>query len=271
MIPIKEGLSIVGKFCKKNAPTILSIAAGLGLAATEIISIRAGIRMAGDITDVQFEHLGEDVPKKEMAKIIVKNAAAPTAVAGVTLAMIISSNIISIRRAKAMAASYALLSESAEVFRRKCVEQIGDQKLDKVHAEIAKDEYDRTKVDEQDRAQAKNLGNGTYWCLDNLTKQSFLADANYILSRKAELDRRCLQGEDYISVGEWCYYLGIDEPGEPFNRFVWPASMGVPLVTPLPCITSNSGEPAYHLQYHTPPMTEEEADIYNMNHACDTY
>lgn len=267
MLPIKDMIKIGVKFCEKNAPTILTVAACVGVGATGYLSFKAGEQAAYDIAD-ELIALDDDeatIDTKTKAKIIVKNAAPAVAVGGVTMAAIISSNVINIRRMKALATSYAILAESADIYRRKVVERIGEHKEDEVRGAIAKERFD--KFDGEDfKAQAVDTGHGIYWCIDEATKQPFLSSSEWILSQKSRADRYVVEGEDFISLGEWCSMLGIKEPMSPLCDLGWPASVGVPLVVPIPTCTQNNGEPGYDLQYTMEPMSREDADIYNANH-----
>lgn len=273
MIPIKGIVGTVGKFCSKNSSTLLSIGACLGVVATGYFGVKAGMQLQDDLLELKVSRMGEETPK-EKATVIVKDCVTTVAVGGLTMAMIVSSNIISIRRAKAMAASYAILSESAEVFRRKCIEEMGHNRTDKVYGELAQEELDKHDFEHIDRDAVPRAGTGQFWVVDSLTKQEMLADCSHVWKIKSQLDRRVIEGDDYITVNEWLYYLGFAEAGEPIDKFVWPASMGIPVVDEcdknLPTGHTRNGEPAYVIEYYYPPMTEEEADIYNANHMCDT-
>jgi hypothetical protein len=268
---IKNLVKTVTTFCSKNASTILTVGACAGVVATGYFAFKSGVKTVMDLQDIEFEKAGEDITPKEKAMIIVKDCAVLAAVGGLTMAMIISSRIIDIRRAKAMAASYAILAESADTFRRKVSEHIGDKEMEKVNCEIAKEEIDNVDVK---KIQAINRGHGNYFCLDQITKQPFMASSDYILGRKRDLDMRAGQGEDYISVSEWCSYLDIEQPIDTVGDLVWPACMGIPLELyedHLPSITMKNGEPGYYLKYTVSPMTVEEADIYNANHSIDSW
>lgn len=271
---IRNLVKTVATFCSKNASTILTVGACAGVAATGYFAFRSGVKTISDLQDMEIERAGGDITPKDKAMIIVKDCAVPAAVGGLTMAMIISSRIIDIRRAKAMAASYAILSESAEAFRRKCIEEMGHNRTDKVYGELAQEELDKHDFEHIDRDTVPRAGTGQFWVVDSLTKQEMLADCSHVWKIKSQLDRRVIEGDDYITVNEWLYYLGFAEAGEPIDKLVWPASMGIPVVDEcdknLPTGHTRNGEPAYVIEYYYPPMTEEEADIYNANHMCDT-
>ena len=263
MLPLKQMVHCAYAFGKKNAPTIISGLACLGVGIVGYFSYKAGENVAYDLAEMCEN--GKEIDSKTEAKVIIKDSLPAVVAGGLTIAMIISSNIISIRRAKAMAASYAILAESADIYRRKVIEKVGEHKEDEIRGAIAKERFDNFDSDEF-MSQAVDTGHGIYWCIDEATKQPFLSSSEWILSQKSRADRYVVEGEDFISLGEWCSMLGIREPMEPLCDLGWPASVGIPLVVPIPTCQQNNGEPGYDLQYTMNPMSREDAEIYNANH-----
>ena len=264
MLPLKDICKVVGTFTKKNAPTILSVLAGFGVVGTGYLAFKAGEDTAYDIADV-YEQTGEDPDKKTKAKIIVKRCVPAAGVGVVTIAMIASSNIISIKRAKAMAASYAILAESADIYRRKVIERVGEHKHDEILGDVASEEMMK---DANNDIQIINTQGGSYLFKDSITKQYFRSDADFVRKMQNRVNDFYKQGENFVTVSEWYGYLGLESPGEPVAGLGWPASCGIKFEL-ASCICP-SGEPGYYIQYDVMPMTEDEADIYDSNHYVST-
>lgn len=89
----------------KMAPAALTMVACLGVIATAITSARAALR-ARDILEV----LPEDTPKKEKVKVVIKEAALPTAVAAGTIGSFIFVRTIDKRVIASLGAGVAALS-----------------------------------------------------------------------------------------------------------------------------------------------------------------
>ena len=53
-------------------------------------------------------------------------------------------------------------------------------------------------------------GNGNTRCFDTITKRRFVSDIESINKIVNELNRRMINGEDYISLNEFYYELGLD-------------------------------------------------------------
>ena len=270
MLPIKDMIKIGVKFCEKNAPTILTVAACVGVGATGYLSFKAGEQAAYDIAD-ELIALDDDeatIDTKTKAKIIVKNVAPAAAVGSVTIAAIISSNVINIRRMKALAASYAILAESADIYRRKVVERIGEHKEDEVRGAIAQDEF--AKDADRNDIQIVNTQGGSYLFKDQITKQYFRADADFVRKMQNRVNEFYKQGENFVTVSEWYSYLGLECPGDPVGMLGWPASCGIKFE--LNSCICPGGEPGYYIMYDVMPMTEDEAENYDRNHyVSDTY
>lgn len=257
---VRNLVKTVATFCSKNASTLLTVGACAGVAATGYFAFRSGVKTISDLQDMEIERAGGDITPKDKAMVIVKDCAVPAAVGGLTMAMIISSRIIDIRRAKAMAASYAILAEAHETMRRKAIETIGEHKMDEVRGKIAEEEF----KDCDGEVQAQNTQGGNFLFKDELTKVYLRADADYIRKQQNKVNAFYTQGENFVTVGEWYSYIGLESPGEPIAELGWPASCGIKFDL-ASCICPN-GEPGYYIIYEVPPMTQEEGEIYDNNH-----
>lgn len=264
MVPLKVIFNTGVTFCRKNASTILSGFALIGVVYGEYLAYKAGENVAYDLAD-EYERNG-DFDKKTKAKIVVKRVAPVAAVGGLTMAAIISSHIIDIRKMRAMAASYALLAESAEVYRHKVIERIGEHKHDEVLGDIANDEI--VPDVERNDIQIVSTQGGSFLFKDSITKQYFRADADYVRKQQNRVNDFYKQGENFVTVSEWYGYLGLESPGEPVAGLGWPASCGIKFELSS-CVCPN-GEPGYYILYDVMPMTEEEAEIYDRNHYIST-
>lgn len=262
MIPIKQLCKAGLKKADKYAPELLMGLGVLGTAVTGYLGVKAGMNIAVTYADKMAK--GEDISPQGKTKIILKETAPVIAAGGVTIAAIISSGVISKRRMKALATSYALLAESSETFKRKVVEKIGDKKVDEIKGEIAKEEFEKDKdID----IQAVETAGGSYLFKDGITKQYFRSSADYVRKMQNKVNSFYTQGENFVTVSEWYGYLGIEPPCEPLAGLGFPAASGIRFEL-ASCITP-SGEPGYLIVYDIDPMTEEEAELYDMNHAVE--
>ena len=169
---------------------------------------------------------------------------------------------------KALATSYAILAESADIYRRKVVERIGEHKEDEVRGAIAQDEF--AKDADRNDIQVVNTQGGSYLFKDQITKQYFRADADFVRKMQNRVNEFYKQGENFVTVSEWYSYLGLESPGDPVGMLGWPASCGIKFE--LNSCICPGGEPGYYIMYDVMPMTEDEAENYDRNHyVSDTY
>lgn len=264
MLPLRQ----LGKgafiFVKRNSSTILSVLALAGVGAVGYFGYKAGENVAYDLAE-EYERNG-DFDKKTKAKIIVKNMAPVAAAGAVTWACIISSHVINIRKMKAMAASYAMLAESASVYRRKVIERIGEHKNDEIEGDIGQEEFDKDK--DKEIVAVQTFGGG-YLCKDGITGQYFRSDANSILKILDNLNAGYICSGERVSVNEYCAAFGLEPPCDCAGDLEWPSAMRVrPELRSVMC---PNGEPGYYLWYSSDaqPMTPEMCDIYDTNHYSD--
>lgn len=258
MIPIKHLIKQGGKWASKHSTEILTVVSSVGVVATGYFGVRAGMKLANDI-----QPLAEDRTKKEIAVTVLKDTWPVITSGGLTIAAIISSGIISKRKYKALATSYAILSEASETYRRKVVEQLGEKKHDEIMGDAAKKEFE----DFNDDIQVADTPGGGYLFKDGLTKQYIRSSVDYIRKMQNKVNGFYTQGEDFVEVSTWLAYLGVEAPCEAFGKLGFPAASGIDF--DLDSTIAPNGEPAYYIRYNIEPMTEEDASLYDMNHQIE--
>lgn len=258
MIPIKQLIKQGGKWASKHSTEILTVVSSVGVCATGYFGVRAGMKLANDIQPEVEDHT-----KKEIAVTVLKDTWPVLTSGGLTIAAIISSGIISKRKYKALATSYAILSEASETYRRKVVEQIGEKKHDEIMGEAAKKEFE----DFNDDIQVTETPGGSYLFKDELTKQYFRSSVNYIRKMQNKVNSFYTQGEDFVESSTWISYLGLESPCESYGKLGFPAASGIDF--DLDSTIAPNGEPAYFIRYNAYPMDEKEAALYDMNHQIE--
>lgn len=202
----------IAKVLKKisdEAPTILTGTAVGGVVAS-LITMRNSALKADKIIKEHQAKQKEKLKLKEKILLTWKTYI-PTAIsAGLTIAAIISSNVINKKRLSAL----SILCSSAEAalsqYQNKVEQLIGKNKAQKVKDEIAQDIVDASDITENDDEESiQEVGQGTTWCLDKLTGRKFKSSAEHI--RRAQNDANmALLGGGQISLNEFYDYLGLD-------------------------------------------------------------
>lgn len=260
-------IKTTGDFCSRNASTILTISTCIGIWAGCVMAFKAGEKTAVDISKLRSDEDDiDDIPVKDKAKIIVKNGLPVVIIAGATTATAISSHVIDAKKIKAMATSYALLAESADIYRRKVIERVGDHKEDEVRGSIAKEAMEKDFDSVDISALAKNTDGGTYIIKDGVTGQYFYSDRETIDKAIRRLNSYYIGGEDFVTVGEYASALGLEDVCDGVKDLCWPSAMTVdPDIMSTIC---PNGTPGYYIYFppEKQPMNEELAEIYNTNH-----
>lgn len=133
---MKNILKPVLNFCRKNAPTILTIIGCTGVISTAICSAKDTIK-ADEKVDEYICFNEEIKDKKSLVKACWK-CYIPTAIsASVSIGSMIVANRIDIRRISALSASAGLSSALATKWRKSVKDIYGDEGVDKVVKNIA--------------------------------------------------------------------------------------------------------------------------------------
>lgn len=202
----------IAKILKKisdEAPTILTGTAVGGVVAS-LITMRNSTLKADKIIKEHQAKQKEELKFKEKFLLTWKTYIPAAVSAGLTIAAIISSNVISKKRLSALSILCSGAEAALSQYQNKVEQLIGKNKAQKVKDEIAQDIVDASDITENDDEESiQEVGQGTTWCLDKLTGRKFKSSAEHI--RRAQNDANmALLGGSQISLNEFYDYLGLD-------------------------------------------------------------
>lgn len=203
----------------KSVKTVLSnhspeILTGLGIAGmitTTILAVSAtpkALDLIAEAEDKKYEEEHND----HLTKIEVVKAAwkpyIPAAITGVTsIACLIGASSVHSKRNAALATAYNLSTTALAEYKQKVLETVGEKKEQTIRDEVAKE---RIQKEPANSSTIIVSGNGTTRCFDTITKRRFVSDIETIKRTVNELNRRMINGEDYISLNEFYYALDLD-------------------------------------------------------------
>lgn len=128
----------VGQFTINNAPTILTITAGVGVIATGVTSGQSAVKASRVLEELEYS--SKEKPTRMMK---VKAAApyfiSPTLTGLATIACILGAHKIHLQREAAIAAAYTLMDSKYKEYRDKVISEIGEKKENRLQDEIAQD------------------------------------------------------------------------------------------------------------------------------------
>ncbi len=195
----------------EHSPEILTGLGIAGMITTTILAVKATPKALDLIAEAEDKKNdnghGEALTKVEVVKVAWK-LYIPAAVTGVTsVACLIGAGSVNARRNAALATAYNLASNALSEFKEATLETVGEKKEQLIHNKVAEERINKEPVNQ---AAIIVSGNGNTRCFDTITKRRFISDIEAIKKIVNELNRRMVNGEDYISLNEFYYELGLD-------------------------------------------------------------
>lgn len=195
-----------------HSPEILTGLGIAGMITTTVLAVKATPKALDLISDAEYEKYDDEGNREPLTKIEVVKAAwkpyIPAAITGVTsVACLIGAGSVNARRNAALATAYNLASNALTEFKEATLETVGEKKEQLVRNKVAEE---RVKKEPVNPSAIIVSGNGNTRCFDTITKRRFISDIEAIKKIVNELNRRMVNGEDYISLNEFYYELGLD-------------------------------------------------------------
>ena len=224
---IVTGAKAVKAFTTANAPALLTIGAVVGVGVSTLCTVKATKKVTKELHSAKAKAAvkGEEVTKKETAKIIAKRAW-PAAVAIIlTCAAILGANHVSSKRIKALAAAYSGAVVALNDYQNKAIEEVGPETAAKIKKKV--DERRKTKSEDDDNVKANDVpviqGNGdflVYLPWDGTTLYTTSVDAVTAAIQSTKLDY-AQHGE--TEVQDFYYELGATSVSDSVKCSRWTA------------------------------------------------
>lgn len=195
----------------KHSPEILTGLGIAGMITTTVLAVKAtpkALDLIAEAEDKKFDNgHGEALTKLEVVKVAWKPYI-PAAITGVTsAACLIGASSVNSKRNAALATAYNLSATALSEYKEKVIETIGEKKENAIRDKVAEERIAKEPVNQSAIIVS---GKGNTRCFDTITKRRFTSDIESIKSIVNELNRRMINGEDYISLNDFYYELGLD-------------------------------------------------------------
>lgn len=195
----------------KHSPEILTGLGIAGMITTTVLAVKAtpkALDLIAAAEDEKFDNgHGEALTKLEVVKAAWKPYI-PAAITCVTSATcLIGASSVHSKRNAALATAYNLSATALSEYKEKVIETIGEKKEHAIRDKVAEERITKEPVNQSAIIVS---GNGNTRCFDTITKRRFTSDIESIKSIVNELNRRMINGEDYISLNDFYYELGLD-------------------------------------------------------------
>lgn len=195
----------------EHSPEILTGLGIAGMITTTVLAVKAtpkALELIEDRKDELDIYPTEKLPPVETVKATWK-CYIPAAVTGVTsIACLIGASSVNAKRNAALATAYNLAATSLTEFKEATREVVGEKKEQLIRNKIAEERVNNEPVNQSAIIVS---GNGNTRCFDSITKQRFTSDIEKIRKAVNDLNRRMVNGEDYISLNEFYAEIGVDQ------------------------------------------------------------
>ena len=197
-------------FVGKNASTILTCMGGMGVITTTILAVKATPKALKLLEKAKEEKRG-DLTKTEIVKTAGPSYIPAIASGAATIACIFGANILNKRQQAAIMSAYALLDNSYKEYKKKTIELYGEEANDNVIAEIAKDKYEETDLENED--------DGKVLFFDYFSERYFRSTIEDVQRAEYRINRNLVM-RDYAYLNEFYEELGID-PIDSGYKYGW--------------------------------------------------
>lgn len=210
-------LRIIRTTTSKHSPEILTGIGIAGMVVTTVMAVRTtprALRLIEEEKDRQNEELSEEEQITRLDPVeVIKTAWRPYVPAAVTgaisIACLIGSNSVSMRRNAALAAAYRLSETAFTEYKDKVIETVGEKKEQVIRDKVAKERMEKDPVSNKEVIVTKH---GDTLCYDAISGRYFKSDIDKIKKAQNEINRE-LVNTMYISLNEFYYALGLKPNG----------------------------------------------------------
>lgn len=173
------------KMVKHESPVILGVLGAVGVAATFISVAKAAPKAEMKVYQVQRDS-DHALTTVEKAKIMAPIYAPSIAIAGVTVACIVSSTVLSNQQKIGLTGAYIALDRAYKKYKDKIIELVGVDTSKKAETEVTKDRVEEIKKDSPAPVQKEETKIFYEMHYDQLFERSIdeIRDAMYYLNRK---------------------------------------------------------------------------------------
>lgn len=237
----------------KHSPALLTGIGIAGMITTTVLAVRAtpkALQLIEDKKDELQLDQNEKLTPVEVVKTTWK-CYIPAAITGVTAtACLIGANSVNTRRNAALATAYNLSASALSEYKEKVIETIGEKKEREIRDKVAESKLEQNPVNPSTIVMTNK---GTTRFMDSITKRRFTSDIETINQIVNRLNRRMINGDDYISLNEFYYEVGL-EGCDVGDELGWNVTRGlIELPDPPHAIVDTDGVPCIVLDYEVAP------------------
>lgn len=250
-----EGLKKIGSNISsamdKNAPTILTIAAVVGVVATSVMTAKAAPKAKEILDDIheREEEQGEKIPAAEKIKEVAPVIAPPMLMGAATVACIVGSNVAAAKKIEGLTTAYGIAKEALSNYEAATKEVVGEKK-----ALDVKDTAQKKLVENNPPSKAGNdiyiTGRGNVLCYDPYSGRYYRSNFESIRKSVNDLNYR-MRDEMWVTLNDLYDELGLPQikVGESLG---WNINCGNIEIQHTAMVTEND-EPCLVIDFYNKP------------------
>lgn len=197
-------LKIISSFTNRNAPTILTTMATVGIFATAVLTGKATLEAADKVRKME-KRIGGSLTTIEIIEVSWRFFIPPAILAIGTSAAVIGVHSIHTKRATALLSAYTITDTAFREYQSKVANVLGDKKEHALREEIAAEQIRKNPPPEN--RETIVIGSGTVLCLEISTGRYFWSDMEKIRQAQNTINARIIhdmsasQNEFYSLIG----------------------------------------------------------------------
>ena len=237
----------------KHTPELLTGIGIAGMITTTVLAVKATPKALKLIESKKEELEMEPTDKLKPIETVKTTwkCYIPAAITGATsVACLVGASSVNARRNAALATAYNLSATALSEYKEKVVETVGEKKEREIRDKVAEEQVKKNPVNNS-AIVVTNKG-GTRF-MDSITKRRFTSDIETIKQIANRLNRQMINGQDYVSLNEFYYELGL-EGCDVGDELGWNVTRGlIELPEPPHAVVDTDGVPCIVLEYEVAP------------------
>lgn len=191
---------------KNHSPEILTGIGIAGMITTTIMAVQATPKALVLLEDRCEELEVDSLNAVETVKAAWICYLPASITCGFSILCLVGASSVNARRNAALATAYAISESALKDYQAKVVETIGEKKEQSVREAVSKEKLQKAPVNNSEIIMTDK---GATLCFDAISGRYFRSDIDLLKRTANELSRRLVL-EDYVSLNDFYYEIGLD-------------------------------------------------------------
>lgn len=250
---VKSATSV---FLESNAATLLTAGGVVGTVTTGTLAWRAGyktaIRRQELVEEMAAESIEQPLTRMELARDTWQTNVPVVIIGGLAVSSIVAANMVSARKAAALAAAYAVADGRLTEYKDKVADKLTGPKKQAIQDEIAQD---RVTKNPPSSNEVIIIASGEVLCHDSLTGRYFHSTVEQIRAAEHKINNE-LASCQYASLSQFYDEIGLNQTA--FSDTVgWSAlNQDVPFELQLSTVMTPDQKPCISIDYSILPTPD---------------